>query len=273
MNGSQRASLIEKVQKLLALSGGTANEHEAAAAAAKATELIQAYNLEQGELEKSGKKVSEPIGYVFVRVFTNAGKQQGVRKVWITDLAMCVCEANFCEARFGTQSIVVYGRPTDTELAAYMIQNLVFQLERMAFERGEAYAKAFFKSHGIYPRQVSGSRNIHNWKSSWLQGAVMVVREKLKAQRQKFQEESKNGLELVVTRGDELADYFKRQAAARAAARAASGLKPRKHKETFSAPGPSSFNNTAFRQGMADGANIDVQPGVGAAAQPIQQLN
>jgi Protein of unknown function (DUF2786) len=47
-------SVIEKIRKLLAMADGNANEHEAAIAAAKAQELLEAYNLDMAAIGKDG---------------------------------------------------------------------------------------------------------------------------------------------------------------------------------------------------------------------------
>jgi hypothetical protein len=256
VNGEERAKLIERVHKLLTLADGTSNEHEAGVAAAKATELIQTYNLAQHELEKAGKK-AQPIGYAHVTLHTNDGKVLPVRKEWVVTLVRAVCKANFCEPRYGKRHVVIYGRQEEANLAAYMLDNLTSQLERLAWRRGEEYARVYFQQNGLYPRQVAGRDNIHVWKASWLSGAVAVIAQKLEAQHKKFQQESSTGMELVISRGDELDEYFEKVAA--------SWPKPPKPKH-FTA-GTSTHNGSAFAKGMADGKDISVQAGVAGPSQ------
>jgi hypothetical protein len=260
-NGEERAKLIERVHKLLTLAEGTNNEHEAGVAAAKATELVQTYNLAQHELEKSGQKKAQPIGYAHVTLHTNDGKVLPVRKDWVVNLVSAVCRANFCEPRYGKRHVVIYGRQEEASLAAYMLDNLTAQLERLAWRRGEEYARMYFQENGLYPRQVAGRDNIHVWKASWMLGAVAVVTQKLAAQHQKFQQESSTGMELVISRGDELDEYFRQVAEIMTQA---TGKKPKdKH---FSA-GTSTYNGSAFAKGMADGKDISVQAGVAGPGQ------
>src|SRR5271170_2836952 len=61
MADSNIQSVIAKVQKLLALTGGSNNENECKAARAAADRLIQEYRLTQAQLESQGSAQTEPF--------------------------------------------------------------------------------------------------------------------------------------------------------------------------------------------------------------------
>lgn len=78
-------TIIAKVEKLLALAKGNANEHEAETATAKAMELLAAYNLDMAQIGKPGKGAQR-----------NDTRLRGGLYGWQRDLWQAVAELNFC---------------------------------------------------------------------------------------------------------------------------------------------------------------------------------
>jgi hypothetical protein len=81
-------SLVARIRKLLALAGNNSNENEATLAAAKAQELLAAYNLEMSEL--GDEQPSEDAGREKSNAFEAATAD------WQVTLMAALADANFC---------------------------------------------------------------------------------------------------------------------------------------------------------------------------------
>lgn len=85
MEDDKIGSVLDKVEKLLRLAAVNPNESEAAAAAAKAQDLLAAYNLDMSAVEErgsDGKRLKEEF--------------EGGRHEWQQDLWRAVARLNFC---------------------------------------------------------------------------------------------------------------------------------------------------------------------------------
>lgn len=148
-------SIIEKVQKLLALAGNNPNEAEAASASAKAMELLQAYNLDMTTLErhsgKSGKR--------------EAKFRAGGLYPWQRDLWYAVSKLHFCMYWFqrglnkgDKYQHKIVGRRENVVAAELMAQYLQDTIERMARARVGNYPPEFFTRSNISYRDGIAAR-------------------------------------------------------------------------------------------------------------------
>jgi|KBSMisStandDraft_5_1062788.scaffolds.fasta_scaffold134591_3 Protein of unknown function (DUF2786). len=80
-------AVIEKVRKLMALANGNDNEHQAEAAANKARELLEAYNLDMASINKDTKSFTP----------RQDQKHRGGLYKWQRDLWNMVAILNFCK--------------------------------------------------------------------------------------------------------------------------------------------------------------------------------
>ena len=140
MDTDKLETVAAKIKKLLAL-GKSPNEHEAAAAIAKAQELCATYNLNMAQVEASGKapQTTEDTGQKRTKT---AMKSKAMYK-WQQRLAHYVADVNFCmhfiqesgEWRGGryvkTPTHVFIGREASVVTAQLMYEYLCQAIERL----------------------------------------------------------------------------------------------------------------------------------------------
>lgn len=187
---SDRESLLAKVQKLMALAE-SANEHEAALAAAKAQSLIEQYNIEQHELETSGRKAAEPIGLQRI----DWPDRDNIDR-WEKELVQTVARNMFCDVLWTPLHVMFIGRPTDVLVVEYTWAHLREKI--VSLVRGRL-------REAKYRGEVS---NPKKWRRDWLLGAVDGIREKMIAQHRQMQQDNPNSSALVVVRDAEIKTFI-----------------------------------------------------------------
>ena len=221
------AKIIEKIQKLLAL-GTSPNEHEAAAALAKAQSLMEEYDLSMMDLEHrkaDDGSILETDGEVY--------SVQGKPEAWREKVAKAVAKTSDCWVLSKGQKPVVnpktgktswgeahylIGRKRDVELATYGIDFMLRELQRLA----DMYTKIRWMEIWEYAdkngltHQVAESRWV-TWydhkhpltaKKWWLEGAadgVVTMLENAKYERTRA---SANSSALVEMKGAAIRDWF-----------------------------------------------------------------
>jgi hypothetical protein len=106
-------SIIEKIQKLLALGGDNPNENEATSATRMAMELLAKYNLSMTEVQDVD---TEEISHEDYKPF---GKSF---PTWKSMLFDAICETNFCKLviRPGTGNYIIIGKDTNRATSKMM---------------------------------------------------------------------------------------------------------------------------------------------------------
>lgn len=191
-------SILVKIQKLLALSE-SANEHEAAAAASKAQELLFKHELSISDLEgveANAKPVREE------QLVVNEG-HRGVN--WKLKVLDAVVKTSMCRYlvswytlrpnRTVTKAYII-GRPADIEMAKYTFNFLRTELERLATAYVASYTGPW---HGITVR------------NSWLMGAATGVSVKLNAEFDARRESSKKSTALIVNKETAIKEFMERE--------------------------------------------------------------
>lgn len=140
--------LIARVQKLLALAGNNANEAEAAAAIAKAHEILEAANLDMASVIERGDVLDKDEGRVrFDTDMSGVDKYAG----WIwTNLA----NANYCKCIYqqlnqsGTRrKYILIGRKVNCIVVAEMAVYLVNTMKRLTREASPGFSAAWSRSY------------------------------------------------------------------------------------------------------------------------------
>lgn len=146
---AEALAIIEKVRKLLALAGNNDNEHQAAAASAKAMELLAAYNLDMavvttasGPAQRQDKK-------------TRGGLYAWQRQIWEASARL-----NFClywsirgTAKGSTYEHRVLGRKENVISAELLAEYLQSTVERLA----QTWAKEH-SYHSVFVREAIAYR-------------------------------------------------------------------------------------------------------------------
>lgn len=106
-NKDKVEKVLEKVKKLLALSGNNPSEEEAKSAALKAQQLMAEYNLSVSDID--GEEKLE---------MTDAGFSTGTDNNWKFSLSRVVADNFRCEVYWvGKKRVVFYGYKADCEIA------------------------------------------------------------------------------------------------------------------------------------------------------------
>jgi len=141
---NDKSKIIDKIQKLLALSKSP-NEHEAALAADKAQELLATYNIDVSEVEAEEAKTS---------VIKDAVKTK--RKAWQRVVRAAAAKMYFCEYYYSTYDVEApqrkrgfatydlhfyVGEPHSIAVAKMMSEYLIATVWRLARDGSRAYPK------------------------------------------------------------------------------------------------------------------------------------
>lgn len=179
-----RDEVIDKIKKLWEL-GKSGNEHEAAAANARAAELLAKYNLEQYEVEEASLERQEILEEE-VHATGYSNKLQ-----WVVDLAAILADANFCYVFWRGPHPIFVGAKTDLEVCVFMFQNLRSRLDTLATKRTYEYTCEMRAKYGLDEsanmyQLLMGKHHPRVWRTSWLIGAIIGVKDKLSEVRRTF---------------------------------------------------------------------------------------
>jgi hypothetical protein len=142
------STVVEKVQKLLALSK-SANAHEAAAAAGAANRLMDQYRLSEADLEVQGQS-EEPIeedgGYVY-----ESGKVTHWKKILMSVLIKHYGLAHWNDTTYTSGRKVsrykLVGRKNDITVMKYMFAWLTAECQRLSALEAKGQGRVFVSSY------------------------------------------------------------------------------------------------------------------------------
>lgn len=242
------STVIEKIEKLLALSG-SANEHEAALATAKANDLLVKYELTMEQVRLHDQE--DGVG-TESRSYVNTQKAQR----WEQMLAAYVARHNFCEVLVGPYRVTFVGRDDARKVSVYVYQQLARALHKMARRETRAYIKRqkakleiVWNEMGLdrefdHRKDLRGAAHHKSWRASWLDGAVDGIGMQLRKQR-KVHEQSEKSNALVVVRDAEVQEYLQAR-----------------YGKMKSKIVDSGKNWDAYRQGHQAGSDMQINPGL-----------
>lgn len=159
--------ILDKVRKLLKLSESS-NANEAAAAAAKAQQLIDEYNLSAALLavETDQPEDNEPIDIEDKPLY-----QQKQLRTWIYALAEAIANCNSCQIYHAKGAIELVGRKSDAEKVRYLFGYLVHETERLCDRDGLGCGRT--------------------WRNNYRLGVVDTIKSKLKEQHRAFKDQAR----------------------------------------------------------------------------------
>lgn len=225
------STVVEKVQKLLALSTSS-NPNEAAAAAAAANKLIDQYRLSEADLEIQGQ-AEEPIeeddGYVY---------ESGKITRWKSNLAMNLASHyglylwndNYWPQGRQVSRYRLVGRKSDITICKYMFTWLTMECQRLA----DLYAK--------------GQGRIY--VASYCAGFVSGVSEQLAVSRKEVQGDASSAALVKINERSQLAKVFANQLHTNL-----------KAKKSYS---HSRIDGEAYASGQVSGRNVHLGQHLGA---------
>lgn len=174
---NDKARVIERIKKLLALSE-SANEHEAALAAEKAQELLAEYNIDMFDIQETE---DDPTAEV------HEERAQSRPQAWRRSVYMAVAKMYFCEYYFIGGVFVLdpnskrgrvkrdthcfVGKPHNTEVAKLMAAYLCATILRLSSQGSHQYPKS---------ERARYKKSFHNAASHRLYWRIMDRIEKAK---------------------------------------------------------------------------------------------
>lgn len=136
--------ILSKLKKLLALAESD-NVHEAAAAAARAQELMAKYQIDTACLDASA-----PAGAPAILVendYLEPAKRNNARKeLWKGSIAAALAKANGCQSYWEGANLRVIGTRASAETVRYLYAYLVREVDRLAAQNkgnGRAWINSF----------------------------------------------------------------------------------------------------------------------------------
>lgn len=193
MNQSAYDAAIRRVHKLLRLAR-SANEHEAAQAAAQAARLMEQYHIEQAELAlaeeaEATPRMAEPIE---PGLPAHGVKHDSFRRepAWQTYLVWAVQAQFACRSFHRGGQPHLFGRRSSVQAASYVFQFLVREIDRLAREAG-----------------AQQGRPGRSWYHAFRLGAASAVQGRLEAEahRARAERRAKIAAARGVARGEPLA--------------------------------------------------------------------
>jgi len=192
MTDQARQNIIEKIKKLLSLSENNPNEHEAAAAAEKARELLEAHDLSMLDCKEKLEEVTER--------HLDTGKKNV--PLWISQLAVIVSEHFNCLSivykEEGESKVIIFiGSATDIAVTEYVYTYLMKTIVKLSDSQ-------------CLPSNINARR----YKESFKIGVVMGLRKNLETMRKAHDNlanattKAKTG-ELIVIKKDAVAEYMR----------------------------------------------------------------
>ena len=250
-----RDQMIAKIQKLLNLAADGTNEAQAAAAAAKAQELMTQWAVDEAALDAASGKQSDPFTSETVPYLkTKYQPWEGALLMHVADATSTHAFKNDRAARY-----TFAGRSKDVAIAAYMFCQLRNTLERLSRTRLSEHGaetklrtgKSIYNAHQC--RALSGCHPTvyrQRWLDSWLSGAERGVKTQLVAQRQQTTVQNSTALVVLENRSAEAEEW----------ATTEFGLKPSRRTKARQAFGE------AVGKGFKDGQALEIRKGIEAPA-------
>lgn len=162
-----RDKLLERIQKLLRVARGQANEHESAAAARAAARLMQDHQIEESEVILAELARGQRLTTADAGIWRRCPPWQGLLAVAVAHLFEC--EVKICDhpGRVGRETVRFFGYTADTIAATWAFDYLSSEILRLADE--------FWAAHGSPHRRGAEARR------EYRMGAATAVLEHLRA--------------------------------------------------------------------------------------------
>lgn len=185
-----KESIIQLVRNCLNLSHSS-NEHEAAAAASKAQELLFKYNLSISEVEitdGSDKKAANPITRGMEKISGDKNDSK-----WRSYLLHGIARYNFCDMiTYGRDQAVIIGQEHNIEVVKELYRWLVEQI---------------INASGDACRNYRGPDRIPTFRRAFNMGAANEVRNRLYRMWAELQQKTVSSTALVVRNDQAITEY------------------------------------------------------------------
>lgn len=138
------AEVMGKIRKLLALAQRAGNEHEAANAAARAAELMAAYEIEEATIRASAPTDAPAEEIVRDHTVYAGGKN---KSAWRITVAAAVAKSYGARCYLTGPNVKVFGRRSAVQATEYTVAYLLREIDALAERnvagRGKGWANSF----------------------------------------------------------------------------------------------------------------------------------
>ncbi len=176
------SDLIQRLQKVRALTESSV-PGEAAAAAAKLQEILLKYNLEMEDIEDDSPGVDDRYVKEELELGVTSGNMINWRRILLSGIARSLMCAAF--GYQGTPTMVIVGQKHNIEMVRHFYDYLSSEISRLADVTWEE-ARSRTREHG------------RSWKSSFYNGAVDIVVQRLEGKYQQVSQQSNHTQALVL---------------------------------------------------------------------------
>lgn len=183
MNDVAMEAVIAKVRKLLALADNNPNENEAANAAAKAQELLEAYNLDMAVVGQKERKYAK----------REDKKRGGGLYKWQRNLWFATAQLNFCNyyfyrglkagSQYEHQLIGSQANVVSTEVMAQYLEGVVERLARKWVAENRPGKSIFIREAIAFREGVAGRLTGRLWEKRWAR--LAEDNERIKQERER----------------------------------------------------------------------------------------
>lgn len=244
----RREKIVTLIENCLRLSKSS-NEHEAAAAAAKAAELLAKYNIDMADIDEAGDTKAAGPKMETDRSFRMKQSKPGVSYYWRLRLAATIADHFFCRsytsAGSGPKRVSFIGEAHNIAAVKAMFIWLADVLERVADDAKAKAKRERLPKTAIYAageKRYKGSAALKNFRRSFLEGAVNGVS---KALDERARAAAANEKALVI-RNEEQLDAYEAMAITFSKSKAKPAYDPHKR----------SFDWDAFDKGIKAGKSV-----------------
>lgn len=201
-----RDQIFEKVKKLLELANHEAtNPHLAASAAEKASQMMLEWTITENEIAAASDKKDVPV-YIIEKIpflVTKVWPWEGwlIQYVSMSFLTYAVRYDASKEHR-------IYGQEQDVKMASFVYIQLRNTLDEMCRKAFQVHADEYKQRFGTSVYKKSNAQAYRGkWLTSWMNGAVLEVGKKLKAQTAAATQNNPQAMVLVETRTEEAQSF------------------------------------------------------------------
>lgn len=161
-----RDKVLERIEKLLRVARGQANEHESAAAARAAERLMREHQIAESDVILAELARGQSLGTAEAGLWRRCPPWQGVLAVAVAHLFEC--EVRLCDHpdRAGRETLRFYGYRADTVAATWAFEYLTDEIDRLS--------RAFWDAHRSPHRRGAEARR------EYRMGAATAVLESLR---------------------------------------------------------------------------------------------
>ena len=182
--------LIQRLQKVRALTDSSV-PGEAAAAAAKLQEILLKYNLEMEDIEEDSPVSDDKYVKEELELGVTSGNMINWRRILLSGIARSLMCAAF--GYQGTRQMVIVGQRHNIEMSRHFYDYLSSEIDRLADVMWE---KARYRSR----------EHARSWKSSFYNGAVDIVVQRLEEKYQQVSKQDSHTQALVLKNERDLDD-------------------------------------------------------------------